>query len=208
MADYKNYTKDELDNELQDLIEENETLQDLADGDEDIQNQIDDNKKLIEKINQLINDDTMEDEDVEQVAEQLDDRMEDEDFDREVEEVEEERDEVAEQTQEESLPDLEDDTYEEDSFSVGDGGKYEDEESEAQKNLEVSDENFDLSTLIKPNYEKGGKIEEMDWDEIEKQLDGLDDTKKATGSLSPKQMMFKDALEQEYDYRKEKGYED
>ena len=47
----------------------------------EINNQIDDNKKLIEKINQLINDDTMEDEDVEQVAEQLDDRMEDEDFD-------------------------------------------------------------------------------------------------------------------------------
>ena len=41
MADYKNYTKEELDNELQDLIEENETLQDLADGDEDIQNLFD-----------------------------------------------------------------------------------------------------------------------------------------------------------------------
>ena len=55
---------------------------------------------------------------------------------------------------------------------------------------------------------KKQKIEEMDWDEIEKHLDGLDDTEKATGSLSPKEMMFRDALEQEYDYRKEKGYED
>lgn len=57
-------------------------------------------------------------------------------------------------------------------------------------------------------FEKGGKIEEMDWDEIEKHLDGLDETKKYTGSLSPKEIMFRDALEQEYDYRKEKGYED
>ena len=66
----------------------------------------------------------------------------------------------------------------------------------------------DFVDKLKSSYAKGGKIEEMDWDEIEKQLDGLDDTKKATGSLSPKEIMFRDALEQEYDYRKEKGYED
>lgn len=65
-----------------------------------------------------------------------------------------------------------------------------------------------MGEYIDRGYAKGGKIKEMDWNEIEKQLDGLNDTKKATGSLSPKEMMFRDALEQEYDYRKEKGYED
>jgi len=56
-------------------------------------------------------------------------------------------------------------------------------------------------------YAKGGEIQKMDWDEIEAKLNGLDDIKNATGSLSPKEIMNYDALEQEYENRKSKGYE-
>tara|TARA_R110002050_G_scaffold259637_1_gene399088 strand:- start:149 stop:1612 length:1464 start_codon:yes stop_codon:yes gene_type:complete len=61
-------------------------------------------------------------------------------------------------------------------------------------------------------FAKGGRasvdVSRMDWEEIKTHLDGLEDTEKATGSLSPKELMWRDNLEREFNYRESQGYED
>ena len=154
MADYTGKSIEELNKLLEEKIEENRDLEDLA-GDPDIDDVISENKKEITIINDMLLEDKSSDidemmvnepipvvkEDVEPIQKEVD---EEDDFDDIIDDIKIKQ-EVSDNIFEEEKED-------ESQF----------EEDLSTNNMNISDEVFDLSDVIKnTSYESGGKTDEV-----------------------------------------------
>jgi hypothetical protein len=154
MADYTGKSIEELNKLLEEKIEENRDLEDLA-GDPDIDDVISENKKEITIINDMLLEDKSSDidemmvnepipvvkEDVEPIQKEVD---EEDDFDDIIDDI---------KIKQEASDDMFDEEKEDESQF---------EEDLSTNNMNISDEVFDLSDVIKnTSYESGGKTDEV-----------------------------------------------